>query len=298
MPATEPPTEPPTKPPTEPPTELPTESLIELVTESSITQQVTPYSVYLDNYFTSVALFKFLREKGYGACGTTHSNQAPAVLAELRDYTAAIPWNTLYAIEQEKVLCLAMQDNNMVLALSTIHSLDTFIERIRKRPGELSTNANIVRKVFEGQPQKKLKIPVMIDDYNHNMNGVDLANQYRAAYTSHRITYRTWLPIFYWLIDSAAVNAYRLYYLYKKQQGVPKKDLPYHISFHEKLYQQLFEFAPKIHDNLPIERSNRDLNHQRISLPKRLLLNKISYNIHYRNHSNLHKTYRRGDRTI
>ncbi|EDN09364.1 predicted protein [Histoplasma mississippiense (nom. inval.)] len=144
-------------------------------------------------------------------------DMAPAVLAELRDYTAAIPWNTLYAIEQEKVLCLAWQDNNMVLALSTIHSLDTFIERIRKRSGELSTNANIVRKVFEELPIGPGSL------------------------------------FFYWLIDSAAVDAYRLYYLYKKQQGVPKKDLPSHISFYEKLYQQLFEFAPKIHDNLPIE---------------------------------------------
>ncbi|EDN07653.1 predicted protein [Histoplasma mississippiense (nom. inval.)] len=127
------------------------------------------------------------------------------------------------------------------------------IERTRKCPGELSTNANIVRKAFEGQPQKKLKISLVIDDYNHHMNGVDLANQYWAAYTSHRVTYRTWLPILYWLIDSAAINAYQLQYLYMKQQGIPAKDLPSHISFHEKLYQELFEFTPRIHDNLPRE---------------------------------------------
>ncbi|EDN05560.1 predicted protein [Histoplasma mississippiense (nom. inval.)] len=234
----------------------------------SIAQPVTSYSIYMDNYFTSVPLFKELRQQGYGACGTTRPNQVPAVLGELREHSNSIPWNTLHAIEKENVLCLAWQDNNMVLALTTIHSLDAVIERTRKCPGELSTNANIVRKVFEGQPQKKLKIPLIIDDYNHNMNGVDLANQYRAAYTSHRVTYRTWLPILYWLIDSAAVNAYRLQYIYMKQQGIPAKDLPSHISFHEKLYQQLFEFAPKIHDNLPIERSNPDLNHQRIPLSK------------------------------
>ncbi|EDN09660.1 predicted protein [Histoplasma mississippiense (nom. inval.)] len=137
----------------------------------SIAQPVTSYSIYMDNYFTSVPIFKELRQQGYGVCGTTRSNQVPAVLGELREHSNSIPWNTLHAIEKENVLCLAWQDNNMVLALTTIHSLDAVIERTRKCPGELSTNANIVRKVFEGQPQKKLKIPLIIDDYNHNMNG-------------------------------------------------------------------------------------------------------------------------------
>ncbi|EDN11160.1 predicted protein [Histoplasma mississippiense (nom. inval.)] len=174
--------------------------------EISISQLVIFYSIYMDNYFTSVPLFKELHQQRYGACGTTHPNQVPAVQV---------------------------------------------IECTHKCPGELSTNANIVRKVFEDQPQKKLKIPLIIDDYNHHMNGVDLANQYQAAYTSHRVTYHTWLSILYWLIDSAAINAYRLQYLYMKQQGIPVKDLPSHISFHEKLYQELFEFTPRIHDNLP-----------------------------------------------
>ncbi|EDN06766.1 predicted protein [Histoplasma mississippiense (nom. inval.)] len=187
--------------------------------EISISQQVSFYSIYMDNYFTSVPLFKELCQQGYGACGTTHSNQVPAILSEF--------------------------------SLTTIHQLNTVIERVPTRPGELSTNINIVQKVFEKQSQKKLKIPVIIDDYNHHMNGVDLANQYQAAYTSHRVTYQTWLPIFYWLIDAAAVNAYRFQYIYMKQQGVPAKNLSSHISFHEKLYQELFEFSSKIYDDLP-----------------------------------------------
>ena len=30
-----------------------------------------------------------------------------------------------------------------------------------------------------------LAIPDLIDDYNHNMNGVDLADQLRASYHTH-----------------------------------------------------------------------------------------------------------------
>ncbi|EDN06697.1 predicted protein [Histoplasma mississippiense (nom. inval.)] len=49
----------------------------------SIAQPVTSYSIYMDNYFTSVPLFKELCQQGYGACGTTRPNQVPAVLGEL-----------------------------------------------------------------------------------------------------------------------------------------------------------------------------------------------------------------------
>ena len=43
------------------------------------------------------------------------------------------------------------------------------------------------------------------------MGGVDLVNQFRAAYETHRAICRNWWPLFYWLIDVAYVNAYRLY---------------------------------------------------------------------------------------
>ncbi|ODH12591.1 hypothetical protein ACO22_08114, partial [Paracoccidioides brasiliensis] len=39
--------------------------------------------------------------------------------------------------------------------------------------------------VFDNDLVKSLDISVMIDDYNHYMNRVNLANQYRAAYASN-----------------------------------------------------------------------------------------------------------------
>ncbi|KGM92626.1 uncharacterized protein PADG_11076 [Paracoccidioides brasiliensis Pb18] len=97
-----------------------------------------------------------------------------------------------------------------------------------ERPGELSTNAHIVRPVFENQPRKNLQIPKIIDDYNHNMNGGDLANQYRASYSSRRVSYRTWLPIFYWILDAAVVNAWRLHQVRRLDAQIDRIQL--HIS--------------------------------------------------------------------
>jgi len=93
------------------------------------------------------------------------------------------------------VLCLAWQDNNVVLALSNIHTVnraEDFRERQRKRPAKTSTNGRIVGKAFGDQHVKEMNIPCFIDDYNHNMGGVDLANQYRESYETHKATLRNW----------------------------------------------------------------------------------------------------------
>ena len=57
-------------------------------------------------------------------------------------------------------------------------------------PAKTSTSGSIVRIVFGDNPIKELRIPVFIDDYNHNIGGVDIANQLREAYETYRATRR------------------------------------------------------------------------------------------------------------
>lgn len=158
-------------------------------------------TIYLDNYFTSVPLFSELRACNFGAVGTTRPHKEfPSELVELKArFATKLEWNTLLAAVVGDVLCLAWQDNNIVLALSNIHTVhraEDFRERQRKRPAKTSTNGRIVRKVFGDQYSKELNIPCFIDDYNHNMGGVDLANQFRESYETHRATLRNWWPLF------------------------------------------------------------------------------------------------------
>ncbi len=83
-------------------------------------------------------------------------------------------WNTLFAQVVDNTLCLAWQDNNIVLALSTIHTIytaDDFIAQQRKRPAKTSTSAQIILLVFGSDAIKELEIPIFIDNYNHNVIG-------------------------------------------------------------------------------------------------------------------------------
>ena len=71
------------------------------------------------------------------------------------------------------------------------------------------------------------------------MGGVDLANQYRESYKTYRATLRNWWPLFYWLIDVACINAYRLYQLQVKDRPLT------HIQFQVEIYIKLFAYALK-----------------------------------------------------
>jgi hypothetical protein len=86
------------------------------------------------------------------------------------------------------------------LALSnihTVHIVNNFVAQQRKRLAKTSISNSIVRTVFRDDPIKELLIPVFIDDYNHNIKGVNIANQLQETYETHKATRRNWWPLFY-----------------------------------------------------------------------------------------------------
>lgn len=54
--------------------------------------EASPYTVYLDNFFTSIPLFRKMREQGVGACGTARPNgeEFPAILKVIKDTFAKV----------------------------------------------------------------------------------------------------------------------------------------------------------------------------------------------------------------
>ena len=56
-----------------------------------------------------------------------------------------------------------------------------------------------------------LPIPGAIDDYNHHMGGVDIADQLRAGFSTQQRGVKPRRPLFYWLLDTTVINAYCLF---------------------------------------------------------------------------------------
>jgi Transposase IS4 len=144
-----------------------------------------------------------------------------------------------------------------------------FVEKVRRRPTKTSTNGALAWKAFGDNPRIAIPIPRIFDDYNKYMGGVDIANQPRELYKTHGKTFRVWFPLFYWLIDAAITNAYRLQYLSKKAQGVPEKELLSQIDFRQALYKRLFAFQGRslkrsFNESLPSIRLNTTIQHEKI----------------------------------
>ena len=73
--------------------------------------------------------------------------------------------------------------------------------------------------------------------------GVDIANQYRAAFTTLRPqNLRYWKPLFYWLLDIALVNSYLLSRAYNGSIGA-SRDHRDHQKFQEALAQALMTYC-------------------------------------------------------
>ena len=131
------------------------------------------------------------------------------------------------------MLQTAWKDNNLVLFLSTIHypvELDPetvrilqantkpgnligqeLIVRDRGRPRATSTAAKSVRAEFGDAVRKNLAIPCVIDEYNHKMGQVDLADQYRAGNPGlRRIRRGGWHALWKFIYNTVLVNSYLL----------------------------------------------------------------------------------------
>ena len=83
----------------------------------------------------------------------------------------------------------------------------------RKKLSATSTNIAIACAPFGSDApiwKKQLDIPVAINDYNHYMGSVDIANQYRSSYKIHLRAMRTWFLLFFFFLDAAIVNVYRI----------------------------------------------------------------------------------------
>ena len=120
----------------------------------------------------SIPLFSELQACNFSAVGTIWPHKEfPKGLTNLKNrFSTKLKWNTLFAVVVQDTLCVAWQDNNIILALSNIHSVnkaEDFRKKVRKWPTKTLTNGRIIRQVFRSEHTKELQIPCLINDYNY-----------------------------------------------------------------------------------------------------------------------------------
>ncbi|CAG8645651.1 11423_t:CDS:2, partial [Dentiscutata erythropus] len=121
--------------------------------------------------------------------------QLPQGHALIFTWTTFFQWDHLIGVVVDDVLNFLWIDNGPVTMLTTIHKIDRQdckIKRNRRKLRETSTNYKNIRSVFGDEVRKVISIPVAVDNYNHHMGGVDIADQLRSYYSTQLAVFRAW----------------------------------------------------------------------------------------------------------
>ena len=245
--------------------------VLDLVTQEGIARDHS-HIIWLDNLFTSARLLSQLDDEGFGAAGTVRTTATSREELEAKEGTkaqkksqepnrgldqqlvdlkikwnSALEWGQLYGSlsSDGKVMQFAWKDQNVVLFMSTVSDPRDTISRLRRRPAKTATNARTSRTPFGEESTKVMDIPAFIDMYNHYMNGVDNADQLRCYYSTQRVHFKNWKPLWHFLLDITIVNCFKIHYC------MPKKPYQSRIQysrreFRTKLASQLLEHSERI----------------------------------------------------
>lgn len=159
-------------------------------------QELGPYNIYFDNFFTGLPLLKYLRDHDIGGTGTVRENRLEnCKLPNSKDMKKE-PRGKLAHKASEGIIAAKWHDNSIVTILSNCHGLDpvTKVDRIG----------------FVDKKRAKIQVdcPAIIKMYNKYMGGVD---RFDENVDSMRVALRGkkwWFPLFAFGLDAACQNAW------------------------------------------------------------------------------------------
>ncbi|XP_068098284.1 piggyBac transposable element-derived protein 4-like [Hyperolius riggenbachi] len=187
------------------------------------------YHVYLDNFYTSVPLFKFLFSVQTGTCGTVRANRKglpPQVVNK------KLCRGESYALRSEELLALKFHDKREVMMLSTIHTEATVLATSRT--------------------EQRTK-PEAIVAYNKNMGAVDLSDQVLAPYLLRRRRKAWYKKITFFLLQMTMHNAF---VVYLKTTTTPTSQQMTFLEFQIQVHKSLMYSPGQIAQQDPIHLEN------------------------------------------
>jgi DNA excision repair protein ERCC-6 len=173
------------------------------------------YTLFFDNFFTSLKLIDALEAKGFGATGTLRANrveQCPLTPVNNMKKTARGTFE--YQSEEGKnLIVVRWNDNNVVSLASNCHGVEP-----------LGT-----AKRWSAAQKKCVEItqPFVVSQYNANMGGVDRMDQNIGAYRICIRNKKWWWPLFAYLLDVSMQNAWLLHRLTAAHDTQPLENLEF-----------------------------------------------------------------------
>ena len=133
-----------------------------------------------------------------------------------------------YFINGFGTMCVCWMDSGLVFCVSIVREVGSKIKRNRKHPRMTMNNKNYTREVWSEDGAKEIYIPLIIDDYNHWMGGVDLSDNIMACYHLNLRSRRNWISTFLKIVSILCNN---LYVIHREHFG---KNIVLHTKSHQK----------------------------------------------------------------
>lgn len=171
------------------------------------------HKVYFDNFFSGVPLMEALLPQKLYACGTVNPTRKnlPKFKTDKELKRGEYDWYT----SNTNLAAVKWRDKRLVHLLSNYH--DPTVSTEVKRREKDGTSVQV-------------PCPVMLTDYNKNMNFVDKFDQLRACYGIDRKSHKWWHRIFFFFIDAAVVNAFIINTLLATTPKLTMKDFRRQVS--------------------------------------------------------------------
>jgi hypothetical protein len=151
------------------------------------------YIVMMDNYFTSLELFEYLKSEGIYACGTVRPNRIG--LPKLANDKDLKRGEFAFRTSDQGIAYFKWRDNRCVYLLSNYHGTETVnIKRTQKDGTRIDVQA-----------------PTVVRDYNSHMGGVNKADMLRSLYDRNKRSKKWWHRLFFAMIEMALVNSFVIY---------------------------------------------------------------------------------------
>lgn len=173
--------------------------------------------VYLDDIYTTIpVLWRLYHDLHMGACGTAYhsSCEFPPELKIPKQDVGQYEYHALKVFAVKDSLFGQLfgahlwLDNAPVTIVSTVYDIDGQQERLMKRWGMTSTNRKNAWEAFGNFQHKQMTLPLSIDDCNHNLGSVDLADRMHTYCDTQLTSFRTWWPMLFSAYDTMVTNAY------------------------------------------------------------------------------------------
>ena len=103
-----------------------------------------------------------------------------------------------------------------------------------------TTTATVQRCVGKTGERASFPWPLPVSDYNKHMVYVDQPDALRGSYEMGRKSVRWWTYIFWYVVNTASVNAFALFSMTRKPRGEPTDS---HLEFMKSLRHALLEPA-------------------------------------------------------